>query len=123
VTKQHALRTVTAAAAAAGLVLGLSACGGSSGSSAAGVPAGAPATIVIKNFAFAPASLTVASGSTVTVHNEDNSTHTVTADAGQFDTGNIKPGQTVTFQVHSAGTLSYHCSIHQFMHGSITVKG
>ncbi|HZT66241.1 MAG TPA: cupredoxin domain-containing protein [Acidimicrobiales bacterium] len=125
------------------LALGLSACGGSSSpsgsstastsstsstSSTVSTPSASPApsaadTIVIKNFAFQPASLTVLAGATVTVHNEDDSTHTVTADDGRFDTGDIGPGQTVSLQIHGTGSFSYHCSIHQFMHGSLTVKG
>jgi plastocyanin len=84
------------------------------------------ATIVIKNFAFVPATLTVSPGETVTVHNEDTATHTVTAvapHAGAFNTGNVTPGQTTTFTApNTAGTYPYICEIHQFMHGTLVVK-
>ncbi|HZU74528.1 MAG TPA: cupredoxin domain-containing protein [Acidimicrobiales bacterium] len=122
-SKHKLLRSLAVGAAGLGTVLGASACGASSASANAPASSGGGTdTIVIKNFAFVPASLTVAAGATVTVHNQDDSTHTVTADDGRFGTGNIKAGQTVTFQVPSSGAFSYHCAIHQFMHGALTVK-
>jgi plastocyanin len=101
-----------------------------SGSSMAG-GSGAPAvsstagTIVIKNFMFAPMSVTVAPGATVTVRNEDTVTHTLTAksDPKLFSTGNIAAGQSVTFKApNTAGSYSYICSIHQYMTGTIVVR-
>jgi plastocyanin len=84
------------------------------------------ATIVIKNFAFVPADLTVSPGATVTVRNEDSTTHTLTAVSPHdkvFDTGDIAGGATKTFTApNSAGSYSYICEIHQFMHGTLTVK-
>jgi plastocyanin len=82
--------------------------------------------IVIKNFAFVPADLTVSPGATITVHNEDPATHTVTAVSPHdkvFDTGDIAGGATKTFTApSSAGSYPYICEIHQFMHGTLTVK-
>ena len=77
----------------------LTGCGGSSGSPAAGSQAGpgnSADTIVIKNFMFSPAHLTVPPGATVHIHNEDSVTHTLTdkSDPGLFSTGDIKAGQT-----------------------------
>jgi plastocyanin len=83
-------------------------------------------TITIKNFAFTPATLTVAAGATVTVHNTDSATHTVSAvDAhtGMFNTGDVAPGGTVTFTAPATpGTYAYICMIHQFMHGTLDVR-
>lgn len=101
----------------AALAVGASACGASS----SGPATTRPDSIVIRNFAFDPASLTVRVGTTVTVRNEDPSTHTVTADDGRFNTGTISPGQTVTFRVGSTGTFHYQCAIHQYMQGTLTV--
>lgn len=82
-----------------------------------------PDTIVIKNFTFSPMSITVAPGATVTVHNEDSTTHTLTATGGAFNTGDIAPGATKTFIApHRAGTYSYICSIHQYMTGTLEVS-
>jgi plastocyanin len=89
-------------------------------------PARSAATIAIKNFAFLPADLTVSPGATVTVRNEDSATHTITANSPHdkvFDTGNVNPGATATFKAPmTAGSYSYICEIHQFMHGTLTVS-
>jgi plastocyanin len=82
-------------------------------------------TIVIQGFAFHPASLNVAPGTTVTVINKDTTTHTVTSSTNPkaFDTGNIAPGATTTFHAPAtAGTYAYICEIHQYMQGSLTVR-
>lgn len=85
---------------------------------------GGASQIVIKDFKFVPASLTVAPGATVTVKNEDSTAHTVTATSNKaFDTGDIAPGRTATFAApKTAGKYDYICTIHQFMKGSLTVS-
>ena len=76
----------------------------------------------ISNFAFAPPTVTVAAGTTVTWTNEDSTAHTATASNGRFDTGTIDPGQTKSFTFRKPGTYQYICSFHAFMHGTIVVK-
>jgi plastocyanin len=67
--------------------------------------------------------VSVAPGSTVSVTNKDSVAHTLTATAGQFDTGTINGGQTKTFTApQKAGTYSYICNIHQYMMGTIVVR-
>lgn len=93
---------------------------------AAGQSSGSTATgthITISNFMFSPMALTVSPGATISVTNEDSTTHTLTATNGQFNTGDVTQNQTKTFKapIH-AGTYHYICSIHQYMMGSITVK-
>ena len=99
---------------------------GMSGSAASsGTTANVPAdTIIIKNFAFQPADLTVSPGTKVTVTNEDSTTHTVTATGAKpFDTGDIAPGKSVTFTAPATpAAYSYICEIHQYMQGTLTVK-
>lgn len=83
------------------------------------------ATIVIKNFTFVPMTTTVSPGATVTVKNEDTTTHTLTATgAGKaFDTGDIAGGSSKTFTAPStAGSYPFICNIHQYMHGMLTVS-
>lgn len=82
------------------------------------------ALITIKDFAFHPASLTVTPGTRVTVINKDAATHTVTATGDKaFDTGEVKSGQTVTFDAPArAGSYPYICTIHPTMNGSLTVR-
>ncbi|MHB1486331.1 MAG: cupredoxin domain-containing protein [Acidimicrobiales bacterium] len=94
---------------------------GSTATTASGGGGASGNTITIKNFKFSPTPLTVQVGTTITVHNEDNTTHTVTATDGSFNTGNIAGGGTATFTVTRAGTFPYICNIHQFMHGTLTV--
>jgi plastocyanin len=107
----------------------LSACGGGSKpSAAAGGRAGQGGradTIVIKNFMFHPASLTVAPGATVTIRNEDSVTHTLTdkADPKLFSTGDIPPGGSKTIKAPGqAGSYPYFCMIHQYMAGTLVVS-
>jgi len=113
------------------LVLAVAGCA-SSGSYAkpAGAPSGtsspavAGSQIVISNFAFSPMNLTVSAGEKVTVVNHDSTAHTLTAVAGNaFNTGTIGPGQSGTFTAPTKpGSYPYICGIHQFMHGTVTVR-
>jgi plastocyanin len=115
---------VVAAGLLTGAALLLSACGG--GSSAAGpmsMPSAGPDAIIISNFMFSPMSITVAPGATVKVTNQDSAAHTLTATAGQFNTGDIAQNQTKTFTAPTKpGRYSYICNIHQYMVGTITVS-
>lgn len=124
---------LTLIAAAAGAAVLLAACGGSSGSggstamsssgnSTQSSSGGGGKAVSIKDFAYAPASLTVSTGTTVTFTNQDSTEHTATASGGAFDTGSIGKGQTKSVTLQRAGTFSYVCSFHPFMHGTITVK-
>lgn len=80
-----------------------------------------PNSISIANLAFSKPALTVAVGTTVTWMNNDNVTHTVTSDNGTFDSGNLNPGSSFSYTFNTAGTYSYHCKIHTYMTGVITV--
>lgn len=115
------------------VALTLTACGGSSGNPPAASPSGSKASsgpsaanmIEIHSFAFHPSSLTVAPGATVTVHNADSTTHTLTDKANPklFSTGDIAPGQTKTFTAPTKpGSYAYICLIHQFMAGTLIVR-
>ena len=80
------------------------------------------AQVVMKNFAFAPASVTIKAGDSVTWTNQDGTTHTVNGDNGEFTSGNIASGATFTFKFDKAGTYSYHCSIHPTMKATVVVQ-
>ncbi|MFJ2559553.1 MULTISPECIES: cupredoxin domain-containing protein [unclassified Streptomyces] len=123
-------RPYPAVALAAVLVTTLAGCSGGGGggtSSASPSPsasAGGSARVTIDNFTFAPAALTVAPGTEVTVVNKDSVAHTLTATTGKaFDTGTIGPGKTATFTAPGkAGAYPYTCTIHPFMKGKLTVR-
>lgn len=55
------------------------------------VAQGASASVSIQNFAFSPGTIQVTAGTTVTWTNNDQTTHTVTADDGSFDSGDVAP--------------------------------
>ena len=59
---------------------------------------------------------------TVKWRNNDGLTHTVTADLGAFNSGNIGDSETFTFTFTAPGTYAYHCAIHPTMVGAITVN-
>lgn len=94
----------------AALALVAAACGGSDDGGAA---SSGTKTVTISNFEFAPDTLEVKVGDTVTVDNKDQTDHTVTARDKSFDTGSFMG--TKTFTVSKAGTFEYVCEIHPFM--------
>lgn len=75
----------------------------------------------IDGFAFAPATLTVAAGTTVTWTNRDEEPHTVAASDGSFHSPGMGTGATYTHTFTDAGTYDYVCSIHPMMHGTVVV--
>ncbi len=86
-------------------------------------PAGANA-IAIKNFAFAPPTLTAAPGAKILISNNDSTTHTVTASDKSFDTGDVAGSAKATITAPTKpGTYSYICNIHQYMQGTLKVQG
>jgi plastocyanin len=78
--------------------------------------------ITIDGFAFAPASVTVSPGSTVTWTNRDEEPHTVVANDGSFHSPGMGTGATFSHTFPTAGTFDYVCSIHPMMHGTVVVK-
>jgi len=110
------------------LALVLAACGSSSSSSSgaakpsAAAPAPGKLTVKISGYAFEPASVTVGAGSRITFTNHDATAHTATSNKPAFDTGTVKPGQSATVTLRKAGTYTYYCQFHAFMHGTVIVK-
>ena len=93
----------------------------SSGSANSTTPAAAD-KVSITNFAFSPDHITVKKGTTVTWTNNDSTAHRVVGDSGSNPSGlPVDPGKSVSFTFNSAGTFTYHCSIHSSMHGTVTV--
>jgi plastocyanin len=79
--------------------------------------------VVIKNFSFNPAQITIKRGTKVRWINRDSTTHTATANKKRsFDSGRLSPGQSYTHTFKRAGKQRYHCEIHPDMMGSIVVK-
>ncbi|MEX0784476.1 MAG: cupredoxin family copper-binding protein [Dehalococcoidia bacterium] len=79
-------------------------------------------SVNISGLAFAPASVSVNVGDTVTWTNNDAGIpHTVTADGGAFDSGNMTTGQSFAQTFSAAGTFAYHCNVHPTMTGTVVV--
>jgi plastocyanin len=92
---------------------------------APGTPAAAPAakTVSIANFMFAPATLTVPVGTTVTWKNTDSVAHTITSmGSGPLNSPNIAPGATFSYTFSSPGSFMYVCAIHPNMMGTVVVQ-
>ena len=70
---------------------------------------------------YAPGQLDVLLGTTVAWRNTDRSTHTVTEDDDVFDSGYLRPGQTFSRTFDKSGTYHFHCTIHRYMRGSVSV--
>lgn len=77
----------------------------------------------IKNSAYRPDPVSVASGDSVTWHNEDSVAHTATGDDGTWSTSQINPGQSVKRFFNTPGIFTYHCQIHATMKGTVRVTG
>jgi amicyanin len=79
------------------------------------------AQVEIKQFAYNPNALSVKPGTTVTWKNSDSLPHTVTGDSDTPASGYLIQGQTYSFTFIKPGTYSYHCKIHPYMKGTVTV--
>jgi plastocyanin len=66
-----------------------------------------------------PAKLDVLVGDTVDWHNESVRRHTVTDDAGRFDSGTIPIGGEFAYRFEEAGSFPYHCRIHAGILGEV----
>jgi amicyanin len=79
--------------------------------------------VVIANFAFSPATITVTAGSTVVWTNNDSVQHDITFDGGKIRSSVLNQNDTFSHTFPTAGTYHYICSIHPFMHGTVIVTG
>lgn len=81
-------------------------------------------TVDIKDYAYAPATITIKIGDTVTWTNQDGVGHDVVADNPSDDAPNsalLDKGETYSFKFTKAGTYTYHCSPHPYMKGTVIV--
>lgn len=79
------------------------------------------AKVVIKNFVYSPATVTITAGETVEWVNEDAAQHTVTANDGSFRSPNLSQGNTFSHKFEKAGTYAYYCTFHRGMKGTVIV--
>jgi plastocyanin len=89
---------------------------------AAVTAAASQATVEIDNFAFAPATLTVTAGTTVTWKNEDDSPHRIGDKNGAFKSAALDTDDTFSHTFAAPGEYPYICTIHPYMVGKVIVK-
>jgi plastocyanin len=78
--------------------------------------------VVIRAFAFSPATDTVQAGDTVRWRNEDVVPHTATSRAGGFDSGTLEAGQDWRYVTRTPGSYAYVCTLHPTMRGTLVVR-
>jgi plastocyanin len=81
------------------------------------------ASVSIQNFAYSPATVHVKVGGTVTWTNKDATPHTVTDLNGSFDSGSVAVDETYKMTFSTAGTYTYHCTLHSMMPNATVVVG
>jgi plastocyanin len=108
-----AMRIVLPLVCAAVLVAG---CGSSDSGSK-------PASLVrIADYKYAPASIEVKKGATVSFTNSDSTPHTATSKKkGVFDSGDVAKGTAKKVTFTKAGTFAYYCVYHPYMAGTVKV--
>ena len=77
--------------------------------------------VMIDNFTFEPAQLTVKVGTTVTWKNRDDIPHTVVS-AGKFRSKTMDTDDSYSFTFTAAGDYKYFCSLHPHMTGTVKVE-
>ena len=80
------------------------------------------AEVEIEDFAYAPVTITIKVGTTVTWTNKDSVRHTVTSDTGLFDSGLFGKGESFSYTFTETGTFTYFCTPHPYMKGTVIVE-
>jgi len=80
--------------------------------------------VMIDNFTFGPAELSVSVGDKVTWTNRDDIPHSVThaATPRTFKSSVLDTGDTFSFVFTAPGTYHYFCSLHPHMQATVVVK-
>lgn len=92
---------------------------------AAAAPAAAAShtvTVEIKDFMYAPRTITVAMGTTVTWRNRDAEPHTIRGADELLRSGALDQDDTYSVRFDKPGTYRYGCSIHPQMSATIIVQ-
>ncbi len=87
-------------------------------------PSASQQQVVIDNFTFTPAELTIPVGTTVTWINHDDVPHTATSTATPpaFNSKALDTDEKFSFTFTTPGTYPYFCAVHTHMTAKITVK-
>ena len=102
------------------VVLGLLAGSLTPGVGAAAKPATHAVSIEATNYK--PGILSVKVGDTIVWTNNDPFPHTVTSEAGGFDSHEIQAGKSWKYVARKKGNFPYICTLHPTMKGTLQVK-
>jgi plastocyanin len=82
------------------------------------------ATVKVGHNRLEPAEITIAAGTTVTFHNEDQMPggHSIVADDGSFKSPGLAKDQSWSHKFEKAGTYSYSIEEHPSARGKVIVK-
>ncbi len=111
--------------AALALALALPGCGDDDAGPAdgGGTPAGGAVAIGMRDIKFDPEQATVKVGQQVTWTNNEGVPHNVVAEEGaDFESDTFGEGGTFSHTPEQAGTITYVCTIHPGMDGTLTVE-
>ena len=104
------------------ILSGVNSCGTSDANDLPKTKAVVENTVTIQSMQFNPSTITVVPGSEVTWINMDTTAHTVVSDNGtSFNSGSISPKGTYVYVANQNGSITYHCSIHPQMKGTVQV--
>jgi plastocyanin len=81
----------------------------------------APNSVTISNYAYAPATLTVKKGTTVTWVNKDIAKHTVTGNNGGPASSLFGQNEQYTYTFDTVGIFPYFCEPHPYMKAMVVV--
>jgi hypothetical protein len=79
-------------------------------------------TVMTEDFFFVALRVQVSVGDTVKWQNNGALVHTATDLKGNFDMGDIAPGQSKSITFDTPGTFDYNCSPHPWMIGQVIVQ-
>ena len=80
------------------------------------------AAISVQEFKFAPSTLTVRVGTTVTWTNHDEETHTVTSATGAFASAGLGHEEGFSETFTRPGRYEYFCALHPHMRATVVVQ-
>jgi plastocyanin len=78
--------------------------------------------VTIEDFKFRPARLVVSRGTRVVWTNKDSDPHTIKSRTARWSSAALDTGRSFSVVARRAGTFTYICTIHPFMHAAVTVK-
>ena len=86
------------------------------------IPGSGANASLVQTYSPDPVTVVIGVNNTVVWTNNDTAPHTVTANDGSFDSGNMAPTATFTFTFTTPGTYHYHCIYHPWMVATVVVK-